>query len=46
MICADYLRVRRTLGCKLDDAENILGRFATYLHDHIAHGVTIEFAPS
>lgn len=43
-LVADYLRVRRSLGYKLDDAEYILDRFVAYLHDHDAHGVTVEHA--
>ena len=43
-LVADYLRVRRSLGYKLDNAEYILGRFLAYLHEHDAHGVTVEHA--
>jgi len=43
-LVADYLRVRRSLGYKLDDAEYILGRFMAYLNDHDAAGVTVEHA--
>lgn len=43
-LVADYLTVRRSLGYKLDDAESILGRFLGYLHDHDAHGVTVQHA--
>lgn len=43
-LVADYLRVRRSLGYKLDDAEYILGRFVGYLHEHDADGVTVEHA--
>jgi integrase/recombinase XerD len=43
-LVADYLRVRRSLGYKLNDAEYILGRFVAYLHEHDAHGVTVEHA--
>jgi integrase/recombinase XerD len=43
-LVADYLRVRRSLGYKLDHAEYVLGRFLTYLHQHDAHGVTVEHA--
>jgi len=40
----DYLTVRRSLGYKLIDAEYILARFVAYLHDHDAHGVTVQHA--
>ena len=43
-LVADYLTVRRSLGYKLDDTEYILGRFLAYLHDHDAHGMTVEHA--
>lgn len=43
-LVADYLRVRRALGYKLNDAEYVLGRFVAYLHDHDAQRVTVEHA--
>lgn len=43
-LVADYLRVRRSLGYKLDDTEYILGRFVAYLREHDAQGVTVEHA--
>jgi integrase/recombinase XerD len=43
-LVAEYLTVRRSLGYKLDDAEYILARFFAYLHEHDAHGVTVEHA--
>lgn len=43
-LVADYLRVRRSLGYKLNDTEYILDRFVAYLHDHDAHGITVEHA--
>src|SRR6266508_5036968 len=39
---ADYLRIRRALGFKLDRAERLLGQFVAYLHDHDAEVPTIE----
>jgi integrase len=41
---ADYLRVRRALGFKLDRAERLLAQFVAYLHDHGAEVPTIEDA--
>ena len=41
---ADYLRIRRALGFKLDRAERLLGQFVAYLHDHDAEVPTIEDA--
>ncbi|HEY8827679.1 MAG TPA: tyrosine-type recombinase/integrase [Jatrophihabitantaceae bacterium] len=41
-LVADYLRVRRSLGYKLNDAEYILDRFVVYLREHDAHGVSVE----
>ncbi len=41
---ADYLRVRRALGFKLDRAERLLAQFVAYLHDHDAEVPTIEDA--
>ena len=43
-LVADYLRVRRSLGYKLDHAEYILDRFLGYLRDHDADGVSVEHA--
>jgi len=41
---ADYLRIRRTLGFKLDQAERLLTQFIAYLHDHNVEVPTIEDA--
>ena len=41
---ADYLRIRRALGFKLDQAERLLAQFIAYLHDHHAEVPTIEDA--
>ena len=41
---ADYLRVRRALGFKLERAERLLTQFVAYLHDHNAEVPTIEDA--
>lgn len=41
---ADYLRVRRALGAKLDRAEKLLGQFITYLERHDADVITVEHA--
>jgi integrase/recombinase XerD len=41
---ADYLRVRRALGFKLDRAEHLLTQFVAYLHDHNVGTPTIEDA--
>jgi len=41
---ADYLRVRRVLGFKLDQAERLLAQFVAYLHAHDAEVPTIEDA--
>jgi integrase/recombinase XerD len=41
---ADYLRIRRALGFKLDQAERLLAQFVAYLHDHNAEVPTIEDA--
>jgi integrase/recombinase XerD len=41
---ADYLRVRRALGAKLDRAEKLLDQFITYLEQHNADVITVEHA--
>ncbi len=41
---ADYLRVRRALGFRLDRAERLLAQFVAYLHDHNAEVLTIDQA--
>jgi len=41
---ADYLRIRRALGFKLERAERLLVQFVAYLHDHDAAVPTIEDA--
>ncbi len=41
---ADYLRIRRALGFKLERAERLLAQFVAYLHDHNAEVPTIEDA--
>ena len=41
---ADYLRVRRALGFKLERAERLLAQFVAYLHDHDAEVPTIQDA--
>jgi integrase/recombinase XerD len=41
---ADYLRVRRALGFRLDRAENLLGSFLTHLDARQAVTITIEDA--
>jgi integrase len=41
---ADYLRIRRALGFKLDRAERLLAQFVAYLHDHNAEVPTIDHA--
>ncbi len=41
---ADYLRVRRALGAKLDRAEKLLTQFLAYLEQHHADVVTVEHA--
>jgi integrase/recombinase XerD len=41
---ADYLRIRRALGFKLDQAERLLAQFVAYLHGHNAEVPTIEDA--
>jgi integrase/recombinase XerD len=41
---ADYLRVRRALGSKLDRAEKLLTQFITYLEQHNADVITVEHA--
>jgi len=41
---ADYLRVRRALGFKLERAERLLAQFVAYLHDHNAEVPTIDHA--
>jgi integrase len=41
---ADYLRIRRALGFKLERAERLLAQFIAYLHDHNAEVPTIEDA--
>jgi integrase/recombinase XerD len=41
---ADYLRVRRAMGFKLDRAEKLIGQFLDYLEDHHAVTVTTEHA--
>jgi integrase/recombinase XerD len=41
---ADYLRVRRALGFKLERTERLLGQFVAYLHDRNAEVPTIEDA--
>lgn len=41
---ADYLRIRRALGFKLDQAERLLTQFIAYLHDHHADAPTIDHA--
>jgi integrase/recombinase XerD len=41
---ADYLRIRRVLGFKLDRAERLLGQFVAYLHDHNVEVATIDHA--
>lgn len=41
---ADYLRVRRALGAKLDRAEKLLAQFLSYLEEHNAEVVTVEHA--
>ena len=41
---ADYLRVRRALGFKLDRAEDLLGQFVAYLDDHNVEAPTVEDA--
>ena len=41
---ADYLRVRRALGYKLEDNEHILVAFVAYLRSHDAQGVSVEHA--
>ncbi len=43
-LVADYLRVRRSLGYKLDNAEHILRRYLAYLHEHDSQGVSVEHA--
>jgi integrase/recombinase XerD len=41
---ADYLRVRRALGFKLERTERLLAQFVAYLHDRNAQVPTIEDA--
>ena len=41
---ADYLRVRRALGFKLDRAEHLLTQYVAYLGDHNVEIPTIEDA--
>jgi integrase/recombinase XerD len=41
---SDYLRVRRSLGYKLEGAEHLLFAFVHYLHEHDATTVSIEHA--
>jgi integrase len=41
---ADYLRIRRALGFKLERAERLLGQFVAYLHDHNVEVATIADA--
>jgi integrase len=41
---ADYLRVRRALGYKLEDNEHILVAFVAYLRSQDAQGVSVEHA--
>jgi len=41
---ADYLRIRRALGFKLERAERLLAQFVAYLHDHNAEVATIADA--
>lgn len=43
-LVGQYLRVRRALGYKLDNAESILGRFIAYLEVHDADGVRVADA--
>lgn len=43
-LVSQYLRVRRALGYKLNNAEYILNRFITYLEDHDAEGVSVADA--
>ena len=43
-LVADYLRVRRSLGFKLEYTEPLLGQFAAYLRSVGADTVTIEHA--
>jgi hypothetical protein len=41
---ADYLRIRRALGFKLERAERLLAQFVAYLRDHNIEVPTIEDA--
>jgi len=41
---ADYLRIRRALGFKLDRDAKLLAQFIDYLHQHDAPTVTVEHA--
>jgi integrase/recombinase XerD len=41
---ADYLRLRRALGFKLERAERLLGQFVGYLADHDLEVITTEVA--
>lgn len=43
-LIADYLRVRRALGYKLQGTERLLFAFADYLEDHAADSVSVEHA--
>jgi integrase/recombinase XerD len=43
-LVADYLRVRRSLGFKLEYTEPLLGQFAAYLRSVGADTVTVEHA--
>lgn len=43
-LLADYLRVRRALGFKLEGTEALLGQFLDYLDEHGADTITIEDA--
>jgi integrase len=43
-LVADYLRMRRALGYKLEGTERLLFAFVDYLEDHAADSVSVEHA--